>query len=390
MNCRGTTIGLFSSVFLMMIGVGMIVAVLPQHYIALSGNHHTVGSLAASFATTYLMVQLFVGRLAGKYGFRNVLIAGYLICSMAGACFHFSTNALMLIAGRLIQGSGEASVWSLAPAVLAIQNPVKPGRIIGGYSAVLHIGLALGPALGILSRSFMPGSSEFAIFAVLCFTGGLILLCTLKVEPHNREKRRTQSLRRGQLSSLLGKRKVSATLLGVGLYGAGYGSFLTVIPVYLQLVKGFDTIGIGIFFTGFYVTIGLAALLAGSLTDRGGQLPLMLTGIGVAGIGVAFIPILDSAFLVGLLIVSMLALGIFGISSFSYLNRMAAPDLKGTFSGIYFLSWGLGMFFGPLIIGGLEATAEPGTGLQSYGVFASFIAIILHKTLSVADSEKSS
>jgi MFS family permease len=76
MNDKRTIIGLFLSVFLMMIGVGMIVAVMPQRYIALSGTPSTVGSLAAAFALTYLLVQFGVGRLADRYGFKPFLIAG--------------------------------------------------------------------------------------------------------------------------------------------------------------------------------------------------------------------------------------------------------------------------------------------------------------------------
>ena len=60
MKSKPTTCGLFLSVFLLMTGVGMIVAVLPRTYVALSGSPHSVGSLAAAFAVTYLLVQLAV------------------------------------------------------------------------------------------------------------------------------------------------------------------------------------------------------------------------------------------------------------------------------------------------------------------------------------------
>ena len=378
---KRTAFGLFCAVFLMMIGVGMIVAVMPRFYIDMSGSPHTVGSLAAAFAITYLIVQLVIGRLADRYGFRLFLIAGYFICSLAGLCFYLSADALMLIFGRLVQGIGEAPVWSLAPMILAAQDPVKAGRTIGGYNAALHVGLALGPGLGLLSMSVMPDDSVFAIFAVLCLSGGLILIATLNADMPVQEGKQSQQSRRSMLPIFSSNRKLLSILLGAGLYGAGYGSFLTVIPAYLQLVKDFSHIGIGIFFSVFYVAIGLTALLTGPLSDRYGQRGFMTGGMIVAAIGIAFIPALHGGFLSGFLIISVLALGIFGISSLSFLHEMAPAGHKGTFAGCYFLFWGLGMFCGPLMIGGMDALTEPGTGLQSYGVIMGLYVFILHKGL---------
>ena len=382
MTPKTTACGLFLAIFLMMTGVGMIVAVMPRHYIALSGSPHTVGSLAAAFAITYLLVQLMVGRLADRYGFRWFIIAGYFICAVAGFCFYISADVFMLILGRLIQGIGEAPAWSLAPAVLARQDPARPGRLIGAYSAILHVGLALGPALGILSRLIWPAESVFAVYAGLCFCGGWILIGTLRADaPRQGAPRQTPCRWRRPMEETAG-RALMATLLGVALYGAGYGSFLTVIPVYLQAAKGFGETGIGLFFSGFYVAVGAAALLTGLLSERLGQRRLMTAGLAPAAIAIAFLPAAEGIVLLGLLFTSMLALGIFGMSSLGYLNALAAPDRKGAFSGFYFLAWGLGMFLGPLVIGGMDALAAPGTGLQSYGVFTGLYGLILGQALT--------
>jgi len=53
-----TLLGLNVSVFLMMIGVGMIVAFLPQRIIDLDGHERNVGYLASMFAIAYIMLQV--------------------------------------------------------------------------------------------------------------------------------------------------------------------------------------------------------------------------------------------------------------------------------------------------------------------------------------------
>ncbi|MFZ7126524.1 MAG: MFS transporter [Desulfobacterales bacterium] len=381
MNSTKTILGLFLSVFVMMIGVGMIVAVLPERYMALSRSPHTVGSLATAFAFSYLLVQFRVGRLADRWGFKPFLVAGYWVCSAAGLCFYFSTDALMLILGRFIQGIGEAPVWSLAPAVLALQHPNRMGRLMGGYNSILHVGLALGPATGMLVIRWMPADAAFALYGVLCLLGGIILIFTLTpgrlAQPEALQE--VPGIR--EISSFTADRRVTAVLIGVALYGAGYGAFLTVIPVFLTLVKGFGQTGIGWFFSAFYLAVGAASFLAGPLSDRFGRRGFMVVGLAAAAMGLALAPALNSIVLAGLLILSILALGVFGISSLAFLNECAGESAKGTYSGAYFLSWGLGMFSGPVLIGWVDASTTPGTGIRCFGIAMAIHALAMHRVL---------
>lgn len=381
MHDNRTVIGLFLAVFLMMIGVGMIVAVMPQRYLFLSDSPGTVGSLAAAFAITYLLVQSGIGRLADRYGFKRFLVAGYFVCVLAGVFFYFGKDALALIVGRLIQGVGEAPVWSLAPAVLALQNPNKPGRLIGGYNAVLHLGLATGPGMGLLIGQWLPEEMTFAVYAVLCFSGGVILMGTLPGDTSIRMETLPRHFLAGILSSPARHRKLLTILFGAGLYGAGYGAFLTVIPVYLQLAKGYDALGIGLFFTGFYIAIGMAALFTGPLADRYDRRGFMLAAMGTAALAIMWSPDLEGGLLIGLLLLSVLALGSFGVSSLAFLNAMAPVDLKGTFASVYFLSWGLGMFCGPVMLGGIDAWVGAGFGLRLFGALMIFYAVLLSREL---------
>jgi MFS family permease len=67
------------SVFLIMLGVGMIVAILPQRMIDLSGSPLLVGWLASAFAITFVLAQVPIGHLADKISFKKFLLFGYLL-----------------------------------------------------------------------------------------------------------------------------------------------------------------------------------------------------------------------------------------------------------------------------------------------------------------------
>jgi MFS family permease len=173
---RNTVLGLNVSVFFMMIGVGMIVALLPQKVILFDGNGRNVGYLASMFAVAYIALQVPVGAMADKYGFKIFLVIGYFLCFLAGLCFYFSGSSYSLFLTRLLQGAGEAPVWALAPAILSVKYPLEKSAIIGRYNAILHVGLTLGPICGIYLGKVCQPSLLFLLYSIGCLFGMSMIL----------------------------------------------------------------------------------------------------------------------------------------------------------------------------------------------------------------------
>lgn len=78
------------STFLLMLGVGMIVALLPQRIMNLSDSVSHVGYLASAFALTFVLFQIPIGNFSDKFGFKPFLVGGYFLCSVTGLLYYFS------------------------------------------------------------------------------------------------------------------------------------------------------------------------------------------------------------------------------------------------------------------------------------------------------------
>lgn len=115
MRLNKTLIGLNFAVFTMMLGVGMTMALLPKRVIDLTASNSAVGYLASAFALSYIILQVPIGNLSDKLGFKLFLVIGYLVCALTGVIYYFSTTANTVFIGRILQGAGEAPVWALAP-----------------------------------------------------------------------------------------------------------------------------------------------------------------------------------------------------------------------------------------------------------------------------------
>jgi MFS family permease len=376
LNRSRVLFGLNASVFVMMLGVGLIVAILPGKILALTGSPSMVGMLASTFALSYILLQVPVGNLADRWGFRPFLFWGYLLCAFVGLGYAFAPSALLIFAGRVLQGAGEAPVWALGPAVLSIAYPEKKGTVIGFYNAASHLGLTFGPLLGVLLAGRWTEGAPFLFYAGTCAVGAGIIALTLgKVRPALDPSRARLNLQ--TLRALTLEAGILKAFFGIALHGVAYGIVLTVIPAYVIAARHFSQASVNVYFSLFHITVCASQFLTGSLSDRGGRRPLMAAGLILTAAGIASIPVLPSPWIFGAFAILSFGLGTFYLSSMAFLNETVPDTLKGTISGAYFLFWGIGNFAGPPLVGLVAQALGQAAGFEAFAATLALQAVLV-------------
>lgn len=374
MKDRRTLVVLSLAASLLMVGVGMVVALLPQRIHEATGSLENVGFIASAFALAYLAAQLPVGMLADRHGAKPLLVTGYGLCGVAGLLFYALDTAGSVYLGRVIQGIGEAPIWALGPALLSLAYPLSKGRTFGIYNAAIHVGLTLGPLAGLLLNPTGTGSLPYLVFALLCFGGGVItfvLLPRTTVNLGAADKRRL-----AHVVLLLRQMRIAVLMAGILLYGAAYGTFISVLPISIATARGLGPQGIAFLFVVFYGGISLSQLAAGPMTDRYGRGVFMVGGLTLAAAGLAAFQHVPMIGTYGLLAVASIGLGAFCVASLAQLNDSVPSQLKGTVSGAYYFAWGLGYVLGPLAIGALEGNVH-GAGYNGLAALLACLAMLL-------------
>jgi MFS family permease len=367
-----TLLGLILAVVLMMIGVGMVMPQLPQRVVDFDGNGRSVGYIASAFAFSYLLLQVPSGSLADRIGFKPLLMFGYLLCALTGLVFYYATSSTMIFFARVLQGVGEVPVWALAPALLSLRFPLAKGKVMGIYSAAMHIGLALGPILGIILARIFSRDAVFVVYSAGCLAGVIIIYFLVD----NASKREYQANRQFDISAVVRLIRNWKTLLflsGITLYGASYGIFNTNIPVFLLEEKNFTPIHIGMFFSLFYMAISLSQVIIGPMSDRFGRSIFMILGLLIVAGGLIVMPAYIFPLILLVLTIVSFGMGVFYLASMAYLNEIVPDSLKGTISGAYYLFWGSGYFFGPLLI----TQAADSIGFQAAMAGYSSLALVV-------------
>jgi MFS family permease len=352
------------TVLLFMAGVGMIVALLPRRMLVLSDSVSQVGWLASVFAVPYILFQLPAGRLADRIGFKALISGGYFLCALAGLIYYSAETSSAMLLGRMIQGIGEAPLWSLAPALLALRFSAERGAVLGMYNASIHLGLTAGSCIGILFFPVWHESGSFLFFSAVGLIGGLVNLFCIRdagrpapEEPVNFDS--------GQVWTLIHRGQMAPALFNVLLYGAGYGIFLTAVPAFFIKERDAGQASVGLMFTMFYAAIGLSQLLSGFLPERCGTRRPMICSMLMAALGMASFCRLLQPWSNLMLFIAALGLGLFAVSSMVFLNRGVPDSLRGTISGAFYLFWGTGFFIGPLMLGSFTTVKGFETGFMT-------------------------
>ncbi len=149
----GALIFIFVTVLLNMIGLGVIMPVMPQLIMSVSGEDLAYaakwgGYLTFVYALMQFIMMPIIGGLSDRFGRRPVLLT-----SLAAYSFDFLIMAIaptlqLIAAARLVAGA-FAATFSTANAYIAdISPPEKRAANFGLMGAAFGLGFIIGPAIG--------------------------------------------------------------------------------------------------------------------------------------------------------------------------------------------------------------------------------------------------
>ena len=174
---------------------------------------HIAGDLHASvaglqwvvdaYALAFAVLLLSMGYLGDRLGARRVYLGGMLLFALASVFCGSSNDAVMLIAGRTLQGVGAAA---MLPCSLALLNHATAhehalrARAVGWWTAAGAIAIAAGPIIGGLLISVTSWRSIFFVNLPICALGAWL---TWRVPETERKARDGRFDVRGQVLAIL-------------------------------------------------------------------------------------------------------------------------------------------------------------------------------------------
>src|SRR5207253_2551973 len=177
---RSPLLVIFITVFIDLIGFGIVIPVLP-YYASATGFGATprqVGLLFASYSVMQLVFAPVLGRLSDKYGRRPVLLVSILGTCAGFLILGFATTLWMLFVGRIIDGISGGNISTAQAYIADVTTKENRAKGMGLIGAAFGLGFVFGPAIGgILSRWGI--NVPFLFAGGLAFANAILLYFTL-------------------------------------------------------------------------------------------------------------------------------------------------------------------------------------------------------------------
>lgn len=208
MNRKPSLLVIFFTVFIDLIGFGIVLPLLPRYADKFGAGGFLIGLIIASFSVMQFFFAPVWGRLSDRIGRRPVLLVSTAGAAVSYALFALAawpglsqTTALaVLLASRVFAGICGANI-SVASAYIAdVTPPEKRSRGMGFIGMAFGIGFIVGPVIGALSASYLGLQGPGWVAAGIC-AANFVLAFVILAE--SRQPGAPQAARRPKLDQWL-------------------------------------------------------------------------------------------------------------------------------------------------------------------------------------------
>lgn len=370
---------LFLVMFLVMVGFGIIIPVLPFYAEKIGASPTELGLLMAVYSLMQLIFAPMWGRISDRIGRKPVIMIGIAGLALSFFLMAISNQLWMLFAARIIGGFlSSANMPTTMAYVADITTPEDRGKGMGIIGAAVGLGFIFGPAIGgIFSESslttpfYLAGASSLITFFLVMF---LLKESLSKESRHQAVTKKTSMWKAftGPASILfILQLFISLSLSGLeatfAYYAADKANIGTKQLGYIFMIMGL---------AGAFVQGGLV----GKMTKKYGEGNVIQVGIIISAIGFGLILLVNN------FTTAAIFLTIFGIGngvirpSVSALLTKTSTAGHGSATGLLSSFDSLGRIVGPPLGGWLFSI---GAGLPYIsGAILSAVAFILYRVYS--------
>ena len=283
---------LFVTVFVDMIGYGIVIPLLPFYAQQYASGAVLIGLLGSLYAAMQFFGGPFLGGLSDRAGRRPVLLLCLFGTSFAYLLLGLADTLLLLVVAVALAGVAGGTLATAQAYIADSTSPEDRARGLGLIGAAFGLGLIAGPVLGGLLSLFSLGAPAFAA-SVLALGNVAFGFFVLPESLPLMRRTSTPILRLNPISQLGGVLRmgnIRALLLAVFLVNLSFAGLLTNFPLFSNVRFGWDATANAFFFAFVGVCAVLTqGVLLGRLQPRFGEKRLLLGGLALMALDLGLV-----------------------------------------------------------------------------------------------------
>jgi DHA1 family tetracycline resistance protein-like MFS transporter len=315
---------IFITVFIDLIGFGMVIPILPFYAetAPFNATPFEIGILFSIYSWMQFFFAPILGRLSDRYGRRPILFISLLGSAVGYFVIGFADTLFLVFVGRVIGGITGGNISTAQAYIADVTTRENRAKGMGLFGAAFGLGFILGPAIaGILSKYGVHVPFYFAGFLSLFNAIALYFILPETIKPNASSEPVKKKGRIGELIESLQDSRFGVITLVYFLLITSFSIMTYAFVLYTMFRFSYNAEQNGYLFAyvGFLAIVMQGALF-GRLAKKFGEANLAAAGCLILVGSLFALPFIGPDFggLSGLL---------FGIACFSLGNSMASPAL---------------------------------------------------------------
>lgn len=375
LNQWGGILPLLVAEFVVWLGFGGLLPVLPLYFTEQGVDLSTLGFVIAAWPAARLVSEPIFGWLADRTARVPLMVVGLLATGIFGAMPLFLTGPLAFFVLRALAGLSAAVYDPAARGYLTDATPPgKRGEAFGLYGAAQMGGLLLGPAIAAFGAANFGGIGFVFVFsAVAAIVSSVAIALRVRETPDRThpapppdstefppdppslagraaadiDADRTRLAGPGIPTSLWNRGLIAVIVLNAGGYYAG-GTYEVIWSLFLQGL-GADLALIGLTFAMFGLPVLLFSPIAGKIVDRRGSFAFIVLGtILPAVVGILYTLITNPALAVPLILIEATGFAFLNPALYAVVAANSPPGRSSTAQGLFGAAGTLGFIVASL------------------------------------------
>lgn len=354
---------IFITLFLDVMGWGLIIPVLPTLLSSLKGVPINEASsygaiLLFGYAFSQFLFAPVLGNLSDQFGRRPILLLSLFGFSVNYLLLAWAPSFFWLIIGRIVAGVAGSSVSTAGAYIADVSTESTRAKNYGMVGAAFGLGFIIGPAVGGLVAS-LGVRAPFYAAAVLCLLNGLYGYFILP-ESLSIENRRKFSWKRanpfGALKIFLSHPTVARLAIVYFLIYLGAQAVQSTWSYFTMYRFGWNEkiVGISLAVVGLLVAV-VQSVLVRIVNPRIGNEKSIYVGLAFYTIGLFSFAFASMGWMMFVFLIPYCLGGLAGPSLQSTLASLLPPNVQGELQGALTSLMSLTAIIGPLIMNNLFA-----------------------------------
>ena len=340
---------LFLSLFVAMLGAGVIAPTMPLYADTLGATGFCLGIIYSAFSISRAIFMPVAGKLSDRKGRKIFITMGLTIYTLASLGYIWSDSIVELVWIRFLHGIGSAMIIPIAAAAIGDISPHgREGTMMGTFNVALFLGFGAGPLLGGVVLDSLGMAWVFYIMGTLSCISLLSVVIFLP-EKRNNQIQKVQSI---STFRTMWKDKMFKGLLSFRFSNAvGRGSVTAFIPIFANKLDISPSL-IGVLISLNILLTGVLQHVFGRVADRVDRRFLIILGNLIGAIPMFFTPFARSF---SHLVIMGMVMGVGGGLAFpaasAVATKLGRSHGMGNVMGYFNQSMSFGMIAGPVIAG---------------------------------------